>query len=51
MPVKISKTTIQVGNHKKYPDNRLFYGNGDDKEKWEGWRLYLKSKFCQSAVL
>ena len=44
-------TTVQVGNNKKYPDVPLFYGNGDDREKWEGWRLHLESKFRQSAVL
>ena len=29
----------------------LFYGNVEDREKWEGWRLHLESKFRQSAIL
>lgn len=44
-------TTVQVGNNKKYPDVPLFYGNGINREKWEGCRLHLESKFRQSAVL
>ena len=36
MPVSMAGTTVQVGNNKKYPDVPLFYGNEDDKEKWEG---------------
>ena len=50
-PASTIGTTVQVGNNKKYPDVPHFYGNGDDREKWEGWRLHLESKFRQSAVL
>lgn len=44
-------TTVQVGTNKKYPDVPTFYGNADDREKWEGWGLLLEFKFRQSAVL
>lgn len=44
-------TTIEVGKNKKYLDVPLFYGNENDRKKWEGWRLHLESKFCQSAIL
>lgn len=44
-------STIEVGKNKKCPDVPLFYGNGDNREKWEGWRLHLESKFRQSAIL
>ena len=50
-PFSTAGTTIEVGKNKKYPDVPLFYGNGDDREKWEGWRLHLESKFRQSAIL
>ena len=29
----------------------LFYGNAEDREKWERWRLHLELKFRQSAIL
>lgn len=29
----------------------FFYANRDNKKKWKRKRLYLKSKFCQNAVL
>ena len=29
----------------------LFYNNAEEKEKWEGWQLYLESKFHQNAIL
>lgn len=37
--------TIHVGNDKKYSDDPTFYGNVDDRERWEGWMLDLESKF------
>ena len=30
------RTTVQVENNKNYPDVPHFYGNEDDREKWEG---------------
>lgn len=50
-PASTAGTTVQAGNNKKYPDVPTFYGNADDREKWEAWRLHLESKFHQSAVL
>ena len=50
-PFSTTGSMIEVGKNKKYPDVPLFYGNGDDREKWEGWRLHLESKFRQSAIL
>lgn len=44
-------TTIEDRKNKKYPDVLLFYSNVEDRKKWEGWQLHLKSKFRQSAIL
>ena len=45
------ETTIKVRKNKKYPNIPLFYGNAEDREKWEEWRLYFELKFHQSAIL
>ena len=47
----MSGTTVEIGKNNKYPNVPLFYGNADDRKKWEQWWLYLESKFCQSAIL
>lgn len=42
---------IEIRKNQKYPNVPLFYSNTEDREKWEGCQLYLKSKFCQNAIL
>ncbi len=32
-PVSTTRTTIEIGKNKKYPNIPLFYGNRDDKER------------------
>lgn len=44
-------TIIEVRKNKKFPNISLFYGNVDDREKWEEWWLHLESKFYQSTIL
>ena len=35
-------------SNNKYPDVENFHGSKDDRDKWDSWKMHLKSKFMIS---
>ena len=47
----VTATTSGTKSNNKYADVPLFYGNHDDRDTWESWRMHLQSKFMMSWEL
>ena len=44
-------TTSGAKSNNKYADVDNFFGNHDDRDSWESWKMHLKSKFMMSWEL